>query len=89
MGCCGSKDNGASVGNMAQKKQDIKLKSAQDPDGWRHVEVGKEVKISLHEHVLHLHENADFDDEQWLCNGVEIFAESGGCKHGMTEYKEK
>lgn len=53
------------------------------------MQVAKEVKISLHEHVLKLHENADFDDEQWLCNGVDIFGESGGCKHGMTEYKEK
>mmetsp|Transcript_33009 Transcript_33009/g.29262 ORF Transcript_33009/g.29262 Transcript_33009/m.29262 type:complete len:86 (+) Transcript_33009:65-322(+) len=53
-------------------------------DNWKDVKVGKEVKISIHEHVLKAHE--DTSNDEWCCNGIELF--QTGCKAGITDFHQ-
>jgi hypothetical protein len=82
MGCCGSKDGAHIDPSIQQKPKKIIL----DKSNWESIKVGDEVRIMIHEHVLKRVKIHDEDDEQWLCDGTNIFHDEGGCKAGMTEF---
>ena len=53
-----------------------------EKDPWKKIKVSKKVKISLHEHELH--KNPDKEDNEWACNGIEVYEH--GCKSGITDF---
>ena len=67
MGCCGGKEQG-SVGTIDQKPKGAKdLKLATNDKPWEQIEIGREVKVTLHEHTLKASD--DLENDEWLCNG--------------------
>ena len=86
-GCCGRPNTTIEASSQKPTKE-VKLKTqtyVQDDDKpWLKVTVGPRVKMGLHEHEIFA--MPDLDDDEWACNGIEIF--KTGCYGGITDFHQ-
>ncbi|CDW81565.1 soss complex subunit b1 [Stylonychia lemnae] len=73
------------LGNDNDKSfSSIKLSHEEDVQPWKKIEVMQRAIIKLHDHTLHKME--DLNDDEWACNGIELFEK--GCYGGITDFHQ-
>ena len=101
MGCCSSKPTNVTdipppkkkpiepkteIPEQSPPRPKVEEKEAPEPEvkAWKAIPIPDKVKVNCHPHELHKFTDTTQDD--WMCNGIEIY--EGGCYSGITDFHQ-